>query len=163
VRQRIDLVRKSLPAQGQLTLLCCRGNGPTALFFGCAPSTRRAAQPVSNRECRTTADTSGECATCRGKEGKLRFICRRRAFGVGNAECYQKIFAERLPAVADPKARQTIRQCEIVGLVGYSLGGLPGERLLKRLGIKSSDDTVFAARRNARPRSKPTGSTSVER
>ena len=30
---------------------------------------------------------------------------------------------------------------EIVGQVGYALGGLPGERLLHRLGIKSSDDT----------------------
>jgi hypothetical protein len=48
-----------------------------------------------------------------------------------------------LPAAAVPKARQTSRLCEIVGLVGYALGGLPGERLLKRLGIKSSDDTVL--------------------
>ena len=37
----------------------------------------------------------------------------------------------------------TMRLCEIVGLVGYALGGLPGERLLNRLGIKSSDDTVL--------------------
>ena len=36
-----------------------------------------------------------------------------------------------------------MRLCEIVGLVGYALGGLPGERLLDRLGIKSSDDTVL--------------------
>jgi hypothetical protein len=28
-----------------------------------------------------------------------------------------------------------MRLCEIVGLVGYALGGLPGERLLDRLGI----------------------------
>ena len=36
-----------------------------------------------------------------------------------------------------------MRLCEIVGLVGYALGGLPGEQLLKRLGIKSRDDTVL--------------------
>jgi hypothetical protein len=36
-----------------------------------------------------------------------------------------------------------MRVCEIVGLVGYALGGLPGERLLNRLGIKSNDDTVL--------------------
>jgi transposase len=41
------------------------------------------------------------------------------------------------------EARQTTRLCEIVGLVGYALGGLPGERLLNRLGIKCSDDTVL--------------------
>jgi transposase len=30
-----------------------------------------------------------------------------------------------------------------VGLVGYALGGLPGERLLHRLGIVRTDDTVL--------------------
>lgn len=42
-----------------------------------------------------------------------------------------------------PNARETTRLCEILGLVGYALGGLPDERLLTRLGIKSSDDTVL--------------------
>ena len=65
-----------------------------------------------------------------------RFRCR-------NEQCEQRIFAERLPAVVAPRARETVRLCEIVGLVGYALGGLPGERLLHRLGIKSSDDTVL--------------------
>ena len=31
------------------------------LFFGCAPSTCRTVQPVSNVECRITAATPGEC------------------------------------------------------------------------------------------------------
>jgi transposase len=48
-----------------------------------------------------------------------------------------------LPDLAGPKARETTRLCEIVGLVGYALGGLPGERLLHRLGIVRSDDTVL--------------------
>jgi Bacterial protein of unknown function (DUF885) len=34
------------------------------LFFGCAPSTCRAVQLVSNVECRITAATPGECETC---------------------------------------------------------------------------------------------------
>jgi hypothetical protein len=36
-----------------------------------------------------------------------------------------------------------MRLCDIVGLVGYALCGAPGERLLNRLGITSSDDTVL--------------------
>jgi transposase len=76
-----------------------------------------------------------------GRQVEIHLQTRR--FRCRNAKCEQKIFAERLPAVADPKARQTTRLCEIVSLVGYALGGLPGERLLKRLGIKSSDDTVL--------------------
>jgi hypothetical protein len=113
------------------------------LFFGCAPSTCRAVRRVSNVECRITAAPPGECETCHGRDGKLKFICRRDAFDVGNKGCARKIFAEGLPAIAARKARETMRLCEIVGLVGYALGGLPGERLLDRLGVKSSDDTVL--------------------
>jgi hypothetical protein len=81
--------------------------------------------------------------TCHGREGSLKFICRRDAFERRNKECDQKIFAERLPAVAARKARETTRLCEIVGRVGYALDGLPGERLLNRLGIKHSEGTVL--------------------
>jgi hypothetical protein len=112
------------------------------LFFGCAPSTCRAVQPVSNVECRITAATPGACGTCHGREGQVKFICRRDA-SMLEEEIARKIFAESVPAVAARKARETMRLCEIVGLVGYALGGLPGERLLDRLGIKSSDDTVL--------------------
>jgi transposase len=73
-----------------------------------------------------------------------RFRCRNKA-------CDQQIFAERLPAVAARKARETTRLCEVVGLVGYALGGLPGERLLNRLGIKRSDDTVLRRVKARRP------------
>jgi transposase len=42
-----------------------------------------------------------------------------------------------------PRARETTRLCNIVGLVGYAMGGLPGARLLNRLGIPGSDDLVL--------------------
>jgi hypothetical protein len=56
------------------------------LFFGCAPSTCRAVQPVSNVEFRITAATPGECETYHGREGKLKFICRRDAFDAGTRD-----------------------------------------------------------------------------
>ena len=56
------------------------------LFFGGAPSTCRAVQSVSNFECRITAATPGECETCHGREGKLKFICRRDAFDAGTRD-----------------------------------------------------------------------------
>jgi transposase len=76
-----------------------------------------------------------------GRQVEIHLQTRR--FRCLNKECARKIFAESLPAVAARKARETMRLCEIVGLVGYALGGLPGERLLNRLGITSSDDTVL--------------------
>ena len=65
-----------------------------------------------------------------------RFRCR-------NSCCRRKVFCERLPAVARAYARQTDRTSEIIRLIGYVAGGLPGQRLLARLSITTSDDTVL--------------------
>ena len=47
-----------------------------------------------------------------------RFRCR-------NLQCERKIFAEQLSELVDPRARETVRRCDIIGLVGYAMGGLP--------------------------------------
>ncbi len=65
-----------------------------------------------------------------------RFRCR-------NSSCPRKIFCERLSRVARVYACQTDRASEIVRLIGYVAGGLPGQRLLGRLCIASGDDTVL--------------------
>jgi len=65
-----------------------------------------------------------------------RFRCR-------NSLCPRRIFCERLPRIARAHGRQTERASEIVRLIGYVAGGLPGQRLLARLSIATSDDTVL--------------------
>ena len=40
-------------------------------------------------------------------------------------------------------ARQTERASEIVRLIGYIAGGRPGQRILDRLALRTSDDTVL--------------------
>lgn len=50
-----------------------------------------------------------------------------------NERCNRKTFVERLPSVAAPMARRTVRVAEIVKLFGHAAGGLPSERLLARL------------------------------
>jgi transposase len=65
-----------------------------------------------------------------------RFRCR-------NSSCPRKVFCERLPQVARVYGRQTDRASEIIRLIGYVAGGLPGQRLLARLSIATSDDTVL--------------------
>jgi transposase len=74
---------------------------------------------------------------------RVEIHCQTRSFRCRNRGCQRKIFAEPLTGLADLNARETIRPCEIVGVVGYALGGLPGQRLLHRLGINRSDDTVL--------------------
>jgi transposase len=73
----------------------------------------------------------------------VRLHLRLRRFRCRNRQCERKIFAERLPGVVVPKARETERRGEVLRRVGYALGGLPGSRLLNGLGIISSDDTVL--------------------
>src|SRR5690242_10565470 len=65
-----------------------------------------------------------------------RFRCR-------NPPCPRKIFCERLPSIARAYARQTDRASEIVRIIGYVAGGRPGQRLLERLSLCTSDDTVL--------------------
>jgi hypothetical protein len=72
------------------------------------------------------ARTSGPNAT-----GVGRWRCR-------NSGCQRQIFCETLSKVTHKLARETNRFSEVVQLVGYALGGRPGERLSSRLGFPVS-------------------------
>src|SRR5947209_12617346 len=73
----------------------------------------------------------------------VRLRLKARRFRCRNPACPRKIFVERLPQVAAVYGRQTERLQEIVRCVGFVAGGLPGSRLLARLAISISDDTVL--------------------
>ncbi|ESZ15348.1 hypothetical protein X737_22710 [Mesorhizobium sp. L48C026A00] len=53
-------------------------------------------------------------------------------------KCERQTFTDRLPTIASPW-----RVAEIVGLLGHSTGGRPGERLMRRLGMPVCDDTIL--------------------
>lgn len=57
-------------------------------------------------------------------------------------DCRRKVFCERLPDVAGVYARRTGRLDAIIAAAGYVAGGLPATRLLERLAIQTSDDSV---------------------
>jgi transposase len=74
-----------------------------------------------------------------------------------NAGCKRRIFTERPLNVCAPHARQTKQSDEIIAVVGRALGGRPGQRLMGRLGMPLSADTLIrrvkgAARWSALPR-----------
>jgi len=60
-----------------------------------------------------------------------------------NGACKPKTFVAQLPEVAAPRARRTDRAAEVVYLFGHGVGGRPGERLIKRIGMPTSDDTIL--------------------
>jgi hypothetical protein len=60
-----------------------------------------------------------------------------------NEVCKRRTFGEQLPEIAAPLARRTARVAELVHLFGHGVGGRPGERLMKRIGMPTSDDTIL--------------------
>lgn len=60
-----------------------------------------------------------------------------------NSNCERKIFTEPIPAVAAAHRQRTERMENIVQLVGHSLGGRPAEKLMDRLGMAVSNDTIL--------------------
>ena len=75
-----------------------------------------------------------------------------------NGECERRTFTDQLPEIVCPHARRTQRIAELVHLIGHGTGGRPGERLMKRLGMPVSDDTILRhlKRQVARLRAKTT-------
>ncbi len=154
MNQRVDLVRNSLPSSNELVLETTEETEDGIVFRAltkrvpCCPACLQSRVSYHSHYVRRMRDLPWQ-----GRRVVIHLKTRR--FRWRNKECRRKIFAEQLPAVAAPNARETTRLCEILGLVGYALGGLPSERLLRRLGIKSSDDTVLrrvkSRRREARP------------
>lgn len=64
---------------------------------------------------------------------QVRLEVRARKFFCSNQACQRRIFTERLPDVAKPWARRTLRLAESLLAVGVALGGQAGSRLTQRL------------------------------
>jgi transposase len=73
-----------------------------------------------------------------------------------NQNCERRIFAERIPGLAAPFARQTTRLARVVRLFGHSVGGRPSERLMGRLGMRVGHTTILReVKRSARADAAP--------
>ena len=62
--------------------------------------------------------------------------------------CPRRTFSDQIGSIARPFARRTSRVGEIVSHLGHATGGRPAERLLHRLGLGVSDDTVLRQLKN---------------
>ena len=68
-------------------------------------------------------------------------VCK---FFCPNPECRRRIFTERIPEVAAPWARKTVRQVQHLQEIGLALGGAAGSRLGKCLGYFSCGSTLLS-------------------
>jgi transposase len=60
-----------------------------------------------------------------------------------NAMCPRRIFTERLPGIAEPWARRTLRLMARLLAIGLALGGAAGARLSQALGLTVSRNTLL--------------------
>ena len=68
---------------------------------------------------------------------------RARRFRCASVGCPRRVFTERLPEVAPPRARRTARLGGIQRHIGLALGGEAGSCLAERLAMPVSGDTLL--------------------
>jgi transposase len=73
----------------------------------------------------------------------VRLHLRVRKFFCDQPACARRIFTERLPTVAAPWARRTLRLAQRLLASGLALGGEAGARLAARLGLATSPATLL--------------------
>lgn len=107
------------------------------------PDCRKASHRVHSHYKRRLADLPWQ-----GRSVTISLDVRR--FRCGNARCRRRIFAENVGDVAGRYSRRTSRLEDVHRSIGVALGGEAGMRLVTRLGMPLSADTIL---RIARARS----------
>jgi transposase len=102
----------------------------------CCPLCTEASSSIHCHYRRTLRDAP--CA-----DRRVQLLLTVRKFSCRNPYCERKVFAERLPAFVEPRARMTIRSCQQITSIGLSTCGKGGTRLAARLGIQTSRDTIL--------------------
>jgi len=106
------------------------------------PLCGQAATRVQSRYWRTLTDVPWQGVPVQVKLRVRRFWCDTVA-------CARRIFAERVPRLAAPYARRTCRCSDVLTAIAFALGGEAGARLLPRLGLQASPDTLLRLTRRA--------------
>ena len=100
------------------------------------PLCRRRSRRVHSRYIRHLADLPWQ-----GRIGHFDLQIRR--FRCSAPRCPRRIFAERLPEVALPRVRRTLRLAEAQRRIALHAGGEAGARLAGRLAMPVSGDTLL--------------------
>ena len=78
---------------------------------------------------------------CSGRQ--VRLLLTVRKFVCLNLACPRVIFAERLAALVQPRARQTMRLQESLRTLGFATSGEAAARLAPQLGLSGSPSTIL--------------------
>lgn len=149
-------IQALLPDSGSLDCdrIVQHGNQVVVMVSGArslaaCPACGRSSDRVHSQYVRRLADLPWQ-----GLSVEVQWRCRR--FFCINPHCRQQIFSERLPEVAEPYARKTRRLTVILRAIAFVCGGEEGARLLDRLAIPASPDTLLREIRRTRDDNCPT-------
>jgi transposase len=142
----------ALPEGMEIDQIQITETGLVAAVSSTAPSSRcpLCLQPSSHVHSyyqRTLKD-----APCVGRQLQLKLSARK--FYCRNPLCSQKVFTERIPDLAGPWARMTIRLKEQITSIGLATCGKAGVRLGDRLGIETTRPDDLASHDGRARRSK---------
>jgi len=114
----------------------------TRLLKSTCPSCGRQSDKAHSRYQRRLADLPWGGIAAKQILSVRKFFCL-------NPECRRRIFCERLPGLAAPYARQTLRLNELMTSLGLAMGGRPGIGLARGMGIRIGRDALLDRVRRA--------------
>jgi len=132
------------PTVAQITLTVCSAQTTAPCPLGACP-----AQHIHSHYNRTLADLPWAAYRVRLQLRVRKWFCRHRA-------CRRRIFTERVPTIAVPWARRTLRLAQHLVDLGMALGGQAGMRLSQRGGLVVSRNTLLRLLRQQPAPSLPT-------
>ena len=135
-----DLIVDRVQPDPDRLIILTRPRATTAFCPACGRSSAR----LHSHYTRTLADLPWQ-----GR--RVHVTVRARRWRCAAGDCPRRIFVERLPDVATPRARRTGRLGELQRHLGLALGGAGGARLSARLGIPVSGDTLLRLLRRGAP------------
>jgi transposase len=143
--QTTTVLSRLLPDASTLRLEACYIDDVTAQITLCVTSRQarvpcplctRVTSQVHSRYARTLADLPWASY-------RVCLQLRVRKFFCTHPACPRQIFTERLPTVAAPWARRTMRLMVYLRAFGVALGGVAGTRLARRCQLVASRDTLL--------------------
>jgi transposase len=143
--QTPDVLTCLLPDATTLSLAACRVDTTAAQITLLVRSTQAnvscplcamPARRIHSRYARTLADLPWA-------DYRVRLQLRVRKWFCRNRSCPRRIFTERLPTVAAPWARCTLRLAQRLVALGVALGGKAGVRLGHVWGLRVSRNTLL--------------------
>ena len=133
---RVEQVRFT---QAQITVVAAAVSA-TASCSWCGQPARR----MHSRHTRRLSDLPWSGKVVRLELHLRRFFCDHEA-------CPRRTFAEQVPSLARAHAQRTLRCAEILRLLAMAMGGEAGARIVDRLSMRASSDTLLRLIRQRPP------------